>query len=77
MIKCDSSKFGKPLYLLYPGDYLATKEDCVLGTITGSCVVICVYDPIKGIGGMGHFIIPGAIGTEGIIADEIAQKGVI
>lgn len=76
MIKSDSNKFGKPLYILYPGDYFATKEDCVLGTVVGSCVAVCLYDTSRGIGGMGHFIVPGAIGTEGIIADEIARSGI-
>ncbi len=76
MIKSDSSKFGKPLYILYPGDYFATKDDCILGTVTSSCVVVCLYDPGRLIGGMGHFIVPGAIGTSGIISDEIARIGI-
>ncbi len=77
MIKTQSNKFDKPLYILYPGDYFATNEDCMLGTVTGSCVVLCLYDPVRGIGGMGHFIVPGAIGTEGIVSDEIARIGVV
>ncbi len=76
MIKSESSKFGKPLYILYPGDYFASKDDCIIGTITGTCIVICLYDPQRGIGGMGHFIVPGSIGTSGIISDEIASSGV-
>ena len=76
MIKTDSKKFKKPLYILYPGDYFATKEDCILGTVVGSCIVMCLYDDKRGIGSMGHFIVPGAIGTEGIVADEIARIGV-
>ena len=76
MIKNDSNKFGKPLYILYPGDYFATRENCILGTITGSCIVICLYDSGRGIGGMGHFIVPGAIGTSGIISNEIASQGI-
>jgi chemotaxis protein CheD len=76
MIKNNTSKFGKPLYILYPGDYFATLDDCVLGTVVGSCVAVCLYDTERGIGGMGHFIVPGAIGTEGIIVDEIARSGI-
>lgn len=77
MIKSDSSKFGKPLYVLYPGDYFATQDDVVLGTVTGSCVAVCLYDTSRNIGGMGHFIVPGALGTEGIIKDDIARRGVL
>ncbi len=76
MIKSETSKFGKPLYILYPGDYFATDGDCILGTITGSCLVICFYEFRKKIGGMGHFIVPGAIGTGGIVNDDIAGSGI-
>jgi chemotaxis protein CheD len=77
MIRNDNNMFGMPMYILSPGDYFATKDECVLGTVIGSCVVVCLYDEIKKIGGMGHFIVPGAIGTEGIIASDIAQHGVV
>ncbi len=76
MIKSNKSEFGKPLYVLYPGEYFATREDCILGTVSSSCMVICLYDPTRRIGGMGHFIIPGAMGTEGIYRDEIGTHGI-
>lgn len=76
MIKSQINKFGEILYILYPGDYYATKENCILGTVTGACVVVCLYDKTRGIGGMGHFVVPGMIGTEGIIADDIALQGI-
>jgi chemotaxis protein CheD len=40
-------------------------------------VVICLYDKTRGIAGMGHFIVPGAMGTDGIIKDDIARSGVV
>ncbi len=76
MIRSESNTFKKSLYILYPGDYMATREDSVLGTVTGSCVAVCVYDTMRKIAGMAHFIVPGAIGTEGIVTDLIAQKGI-
>lgn len=76
MIKSKDKKFGKDLYILYPGDYYATKEDCILGTVAGSCMVVCLYDRLRKIGGMCHFIIPGAIGTEGIFRNDIAMHGI-
>lgn len=77
MIQTRSQKFGVPMYVLYPGDYFATRDNCVISTVTGACLVVCLFDPARGIGGMGHFIIPGMIGTEGIIASEIAEHGVV
>ncbi len=76
MIKSSSSDFGKPLYILYPGEYFATREDSILGTVSGSCMVMCLYDPARRIGGMGHFVIPGAMGTEGIYRDAIGSHGI-
>lgn len=68
--------FDETLHVLKPGEYFATTNDTILGTVTGSSVVVCLYDPEKGIGGMGHFIIPGTIGTSGIFTDEIARFGI-
>ncbi|MDY6935462.1 MAG: chemotaxis protein CheD [Spirochaetota bacterium] len=77
MIKSETNIYGLPLYILYPGDYYASEESCIIETITGACVVVCLFDYIHSIGGMGHFIVPGTIGTEGIIADEIAKQGIL
>ncbi len=76
MIRSESNRFGKPLYVLYPGDYFATDEGCLLATVTGACAVVCLHDASRGIGGLGHFIVPGSIGTEGLIADEVAKQGI-
>lgn len=32
----------------------------VLSTILGSCVAACMRDPVIGVGGMNHFLLPGA-----------------
>jgi chemotaxis protein CheD len=77
MIKSESNKFKKDLYILYPGDYFATKEDCMMGTVVGTSVAVCIYDPPRRIGGMVLFVVPGTIGTEGIITDEIARRGIL
>lgn len=76
MIKIESSRYGMPLYVIYPGEHFFTSERCVLNTITGSCLVVCLYDKERRMGGIGHFIVPGTIGTEGIYADEIAEHGI-
>ncbi len=68
--------FDDGLHVLKPGEYFATSSDRIIGTVTGSSVVVCLYDRGRGIGGMCHFIVPGTIGTDGIVADEIARHGV-
>jgi chemotaxis protein CheD len=76
MIRSDANRFGRPLYILYPGDYFATGDDCLMATVTGSCAVVCLHDAVRRMGGVGHFIVPGGLGTEGIIADEVARQGI-
>jgi chemotaxis protein CheD len=68
--------FDDGLHVLKPGEFYATSSDRIIGTVTGSSVVVCLYDQEKGIGGMCHFIVPGTIGTTGLVSDEIARFGV-
>ncbi|MCM2472791.1 chemoreceptor glutamine deamidase CheD [Rhizobium sp. CG5] len=43
------------------GEYKVVSEpDVVLSTILGSCVAACLRDPIAGVGGMNHFLLPGS-----------------
>ncbi|MGY8871170.1 MAG: chemoreceptor glutamine deamidase CheD [Pseudomonadales bacterium] len=41
-----------------PGEYYVTQSNEAITTILGSCVAACVRDPITGVGGMNHFILP-------------------
>jgi chemotaxis protein CheD len=77
MIRRHHDKTGLPVFLLSPGEHHATKDPCFLSTVVGSCVVVCLHDRDLRIGGMGHFIVPGMIGTEGIVESEIAEYGVV
>ena len=40
-----------------PGDFYVTKDDEMLVTILGSCVAVCMRDPVIGVGGMNHFLL--------------------
>lgn len=42
------------------GEYaVVTEPGIVLTTILGSCVATCLWDPVAGVGGMNHFLLPG------------------
>lgn len=42
------------------GEYkVVTDPNVVLTTILGSCVAACLRDPVAGVGGMNHFLLPG------------------
>lgn len=43
---------------LLPGDYVATQSPRLLVTVLGSCVSACLRDPVSGVCGMNHFMLP-------------------
>jgi chemotaxis protein CheD len=52
------SNFQRPGVKLLPNEFFVTREDMVLATVLGSCVAACIQDPVAGIGGMNHFMLP-------------------
>ena len=40
--------------------HVSGRPDDVITTILGSCVAACVFDPLHKIGGLNHFLLPGA-----------------
>ncbi len=42
-----------------PGDCYVSTDEVVIGTILGSCVSACLYDPVNRIVGMNHFLLSG------------------
>lgn len=38
--------------------YVSSNPDEVLTTILGSCIAACIRDPVTGVGGMNHFLLP-------------------
>lgn len=45
-------------HYLYPGMLFARNGQYIISTILGSCVGICMWDPILRIGGMNHYLLP-------------------
>jgi chemotaxis protein CheD len=41
------------------GELHAESEPAVITTVLGSCVSVCLFDPLKRIGGMNHILLPG------------------
>jgi len=55
----------KQIFLL-PGQWAVPHEPAELTTILGPCVAVCVFDRVRGVGGMNHFLLAagGASGRE-------------
>ena len=45
-------------HFLHPSAIYASKEPTAVSTILGTCVAVCLYDPVLHIGGINHYIMP-------------------
>jgi chemotaxis receptor (MCP) glutamine deamidase CheD len=54
---------------IYIGGVHATDTPSVIKTLLGSCVSVCLWDPVRFVGGMNHFMLP-----HGEVGDEIASR---
>jgi chemotaxis protein CheD len=53
---------GRPSRFLHPAQIIASEQPCVVTSILGSCVAVCLVDPIAGIGGLTHYLLPRQLG---------------
>lgn len=52
------------VHMIMPGEHFVSARPVIIGTLLGSCVAACMWDPEMGIGGMNHFMLPdGPSGT--------------
>ena len=49
---------------LEQGEIRATAHPEIISTILGSCVAVCLYDPVARIAGMNHFLLADSRGRE-------------
>jgi len=52
------SRFPHEIASILPGEYFVSREPMVVYTVLGSCISACVRDPVAGVGGMNHFMLP-------------------
>lgn len=67
------TRFQAQALKVLPGEYLVTANDVMLVTVLGSCVSACIRDPVAGVGGMNHFMLPDT--EQGGAASESARYG--
>lgn len=58
-------RFSEEIAAILPGEFFVTREPMVIYTVLGSCVSACIRDPIAGVGGMNHFMLPAPKGDGG------------
>ena len=47
-----------PTHYLYPGTLFVHRQPHLVTTVLGSCVAVCLWDPVARIGGINHFLLP-------------------
>ncbi len=52
------SRFPHEIACILPGEFFVSADPMVVYTVLGSCISACVRDPIAGVGGMNHFMLP-------------------
>ena len=46
--------------VIHIGELYASREPAIVETVLGSCIAACLYDPVRQLGGMNHFLLPEA-----------------
>ncbi len=47
-----------PVHFLYPAELFVSKTPYQVNTILGSCVSVCLFDPVTQMGGINHYMLP-------------------
>ncbi|MCP4692749.1 MAG: hypothetical protein GY859_32205 [Desulfobacterales bacterium] len=50
---------SKKKVTIHIGDIYSSREPMIIHTILGSCVAVCLFDPVSRVGGMNHILLPG------------------
>ncbi len=49
---------SKGTHYLYPAAMFSSTDPHIVTTLLGSCVAVCLFDPVKKIGGINHYMLP-------------------
>jgi chemotaxis protein CheD len=64
-------------HLIRPGEHAVTDEPMILTTLLGSCVSVCLFDPVARLMGMNHFLLPmrNPASREPVLATDAGRYG--
>ncbi|MCP9463114.1 MAG: chemoreceptor glutamine deamidase CheD [Nitrospira sp.] len=51
-------RFPHEIAAIMPGEFFVSRAPMIVYTVLGSCVSACIRDPVMGVGGMNHFMLP-------------------
>jgi len=59
------AQLNKDVIKILPAEFFVTDQPVGLMTVLGSCVAACLRDPLAGIGGINHFMLPDGDTSDG------------
>lgn len=62
-------------FYLHPGQLFVSSEGHAVTTILGSCVAVCLCDPVARIGGINHFLLP-VFSGEGVASPRFGDVAI-
>jgi chemotaxis protein CheD len=51
-------RFPHEIASILPGEFFVSRDPMIVYTVLGSCISACIRDPVAGVGGMNHFMLP-------------------
>ena len=61
VVRFHDAAAGLDVIQVMPGTLYVTDSSECITTILGSCISVCLRDPIRNIGGLNHFMLPGSL----------------
>ena len=71
--RMQDTRFPYEIAVILPGEYFVSSEPMVVYTVLGSCISVCLRDPLVNVGGMNHFMLSAP--TSGGGHDSWADSG--
>ena len=56
---CPPPSEASRINLVQGEQHVSGHPDLIVSTLLGSCVAACLHDPVGGVGGINHFLLPG------------------
>ena len=67
----------RTVHVIQGEHHVSDCADTVLTTVLGSCVSACLHDPVRRIGGMNHFLLPGDAGSSDLRHASAAMERLV
>src|SRR3989339_156789 len=76
MRKIFDAKFKVEVALIGQGEFYVSNRNEIITTTLGSCIAVCLMDPLAKVGGMNHYMLPGPVLQDDSLVFGKAKYGI-